>query len=436
MSFQQAVSGLNATSRNLDVIGNNIANASTIGAKSSRVEFADMYATAMAGSKQPGVGVTVAAVAQSFSQGSISSTSNPLDLAISGEGFFQVKTSDAVHYTRNGQFKLDAKGYIVNNQNHKLMGYPPNVTGDSVLTGNAQELQLSSSAIPPEQTQNVTVNANLDSRNPTISATFDPLKSETYSSATSVNAYDINGKRIQLTLYFQKAPTPASTNAGDTDWWNVYAKANDTVITDGSGAPLSLMTMTFDAKGLAPTGPVMATVGGVANSANRVATMDLDIPPSTGADGGTQAVQGVVLDLASFSQFASTFGVTKLDADGYAAGALTNVVVESTGTIKANFTNGKQRTIGQIELATFQNRNGLQALGGNEWQSSTEAGSAVTGVPGSGNLGALQTSSLEESNVDLTSELVSMMIAQRTYQANAQTIKTQDQVLQTLVNMR
>jgi flagellar hook protein FlgE len=418
MSFQQGISGLNATARNLDVIGNNIANANTIGAKSSRLEFADMYSSALGGSgtKQGGVGVAVAAIAQSFSQGSITSTSNPLDMAISGNGFFQVKTrDDQVQYTRNGQFKLDREGYIVNNNGHRLMGYAADAAG-IVQPGQARDLRLPTAAIEPRATAQITVTANLDSRQaitePAGGPSIDFTNALTYNSATSVNAVDGNGKDVVVTLYFQKS-------AAET--WNVYATANGEPV--GGTPAMPITTMTFPATGAAPTSPA--------------APLTVDIPAGTVVNGvGTMPINGVSLDLTGFTQFAAPFGITQLDQDGYGAGALTGVVVDPSGQILANYSNGRTRPVGQIELANFTNLNGLQPLGGNEWSRSVASGEPVLGTPGSGNIGMLQTSALEDSNVDLTSELVSMMIAQRVYQANAQTIKTQDQVLQTLVNMR
>ena len=418
MSFQQGISGLSATSKNLDVIGNNIANSGTIGAKASRIEFADMYSTAMGGggSKQSGVGVAVAAVAQSFSQGSITSTSNPLDLAVSGSGFFQVKTGDgSVHYTRNGQFKLNREGQIVNNQGDRLMGYAADASG-MVQPGQAQPLQLQTSAIEPKATTVVTVEANLDSRAPITQPAAGPgidfTSATTYNNATSVNAVDANGKDVVVTTYFQKTSS---------DTWDVYVTANGEPVGGVPAVPVT--TVNFDPTGAKPLSPT--------------APLTLNIPAGPVVNGvGTLPITGLKVDLTGFTQFAAPFGVTTLEQDGYAAGALTGILVESSGLIRANYSNGRSKSIGQLELATFNNMNGLQPLGGNEWARTLDSGEPVLGVPGSGNLGTLQTSALEESNVDLTGELVNMMIAQRNYQANAQTIKTQDQVLQTLVSMR
>jgi flagellar hook protein FlgE len=415
MSFQQGISGLNATSRNLDVIGNNIANANTIGAKVSRLEFADMYSSALGGAKQPGVGVAVAAVAQNFSQGSITSTGNPLDMAISGNGFFQVKTMDSsVHYSRNGQFKLDRSGYIVNNQGNRLMGYAADSAG-LVQPGQSRELVLSTANIEPKATSQITVSANLDSRGLVTEPTppgIDFANAMTFNNATSINAVDGNGKDVVVTLYFQK--TAAET-------WNVFATANGVPV--GGDPPAPVTQIVFPPEGTAPTGTSP--------------DFTIDIPGGQVVNGvGTMPITGVGLDLSTFTQFASPFGITRLEQDGYGAGALTGLTVETTGVIRANYSNGRSRSIGQIELATFANLNGLQPLGGNEWRRTVDSGDPVLGVPSSGNLGALQTSALEDSNVDLTGELVAMMIAQRVYQANAQTIKTQDQVLQSLVNLR
>jgi flagellar hook protein FlgE len=415
MSFQQGISGLNATSKNLDVIGNNIANANTIGAKSSRVEFADMYSSAVGASKQAGVGVTVAAVAQNFSQGGITATSNPLDMAISGNGFFQVKTSDSsINYSRDGQFKLDRNGFIVNNQSNKLMGYAADAAG-VVQPGQARELQLNASAIEPQATARITMQANLDSRGAITAppgGSIDFTNAATFNSATSVNSVDANGKDVVVTFYFQK--TAAET-------WDVYATANGAPV--GGDPPIPMTQLSFPPTGAAPTGVDPA--------------FTFDIPAGAVVNGvGTLPINGVGLDLSSFTQFAAPFGLTRLEQDGYGAGALTGLVVEQSGLVRANYSNGRSRNIGQIELATFANLNGLKPLGGNEWARTLDSGEAVLGVPGSGNLGRLQTSALEDSNVDLTNELVAMMVAQRVYQANAQTIKTQDQVLQTLVNMR
>ena len=425
MSFQQALSGLNASSKDLDVIGNNIANANTYGAKSSRAEFADMYANALSGggTSSIGIGTTLAAVAQQFTQGNITSTGNAMDLAINGAGFFQVSNgSGPPLYTRNGQFHVDSKGYIVNDQAQQLMGYPADSSG-KILPGTAQAIQLPTAGIAPNPTSKVSVEMNLDSRSavtapaagvtPQINFT-DP---STYNNATSLTVYDAKGQNIALSYYFQKAGV---------DQWNVYATANGMPVNGTAAAPLPLTAtpISFLADGSAPSSSVSAlpiTLSGTLTSA-------------TGATIVTPMTFN--LSLAGATQYGSSFGVTNMTQDGYAPGQLASIAIAGDGTVMASYSNGQSKPAAQLELANFRNPQGLQAMGGNAWSSTHASGDPVVGVPGSGNMGVLQAGALEESNVDLTGELVKMITAQRTYQANAQTIKTQDQVMQTLVNLR
>jgi flagellar hook protein FlgE len=420
MSFQQGLSGLNATSKNLEVIGNNVANSNTYGAKASRAEFSDMYANAMNGSggATAGIGVTLAAVSQQFTQGNINATNSPMDLAINGDGFFQVTDGANPNlYSRNGQFKIDRQGYVVNNDGLQLVGYPADATG-VIQPGNAAALRLPTAGIEPAATTEIDLEMNLDSRSattaPTVGPAIDFTDPSTYNSATSQTVYDALGQDVALTYYFQKAGT---------DTWNVFVTANGTPINGTAAAPLPTATLTFPATGGAPTAPV----GPVA----------IDIPATTNANGAlTRAITGVQLDVDGARQFGAPFGVTDLTQDGYAPGQVTGVSIESNGVVMARYSNGQSRPAGQIELATFRNPQGLQPLGGNVWARSFASGDPIVGVPGDGNLGVLQAGALEESNVDLTAELVNMMTAQRIYQANAQTIRTQDQVLQTLVQLR
>jgi flagellar hook protein FlgE len=419
MGFQQGLSGLNASSKSLEVIGNNIANANTYGAKSSRAEFADVYANALGGSQNSvGIGVAVSAVAQQFSQGTITATDNPLDLAINGSGFFEVSDAKgSVSYTRNGQFKVDRTGFIVNNQSQKLMGYGVDATG-TIVAGAATALQMPTAGITPAVTTKVNMELNLDARLavtlPAAGAPIDFADPTTYNNATSQTVYDAKGQGVALTYYFQKAST---------DTWNVYVSANGTPIKTAGGNPAASTTITFPANGGTPTAPV--------------GTVALDIPAVPNAAGAlTVPITGVALSLKGATQYGSQFGVTDLVQDGYAAGQLIGVQFENNGIISARYSNGQTKPAGQLELATFHNPQGLQPLGGNGWARSFSSGDPLVGVPGDGNIGVLQAGALEESNVDLTAELVNMITAQRTYQANAQTIKTQDQVMQTIVNLR
>ena len=421
MSLQQGISGLNAASKNLEVIGNNVANANTFGAKSSRAEFADMYANAItgAGSANVGIGVTVASVAQQFNQGNVNATGNAMDLAINGTGFFQLDNGNGpVSYTRNGQFRVDRDGFVVNSQNQKLMGYPADTAG-IIQPGGAKPLQLPTAGIKPTATDRIRIEMNLDARSGiTVPVSGPPLNvtdPATYNNATSVTVYDAKGQDVALTYYFQKAGT---------DQWNVYITANGTPLAmDAAGNPAVSTSITFPSDGAAPTAPVGA--------------VSIDVPASTNAAGAqTLAISGVQLNLSSASQYGSSFNVTDLTQNGYAPGQLLGIQFESNGVLMTRYSNGQSKPVGQVELASFRNPQGLQPIGGNGWASTFASGDPVMGVPSNGLMGALQAGALEESNVDLTAELVNMITAQRTYQANAQTIKTVDQVLQTLVNLR
>lgn len=421
MSFQQGLSGLNASSKNLDVIGNNIANANTYGAKSSRAEFADMYATAMTGGggSNIGIGVNLAAVTQQFTQGNISTTASSLDLAINGQGFFEVRAPDGqTLYSRNGQFQVNKEGYIQSNAGMRLLGYPADGQGN-VQPGQAVPLQLPTAGISPNATTEMNIEMNLDSRvGPTLPATAPLINfndAATYNNATSVQVFDDKGQDVALTYYFQKTTT---------DTWNVYVTANGAPVNvDGTGNPQPLTTMSFPSNGGTPTAPAGA--------------ITLDIPASINASGAeTLAISGIQLDLTAATQHGATFGVTNMAQDGYAPGQLAGLSIEKNGIVMATYSNGQSKPAGQIELATFRNAQGLKPLGGNNWSRTFESGDPIVGTPGQGNLGVLQSGALEESNVDLTAELVNMITAQRHYQANSQTIKTQDQVLQTLVNLR
>ena len=420
MGFQQGLSGLNVTSKNLQVIGNNVANANTFGTKVARGEFSDMYAAALngAGASAIGIGANLASVAQQFTQGNIKTTENPMDLSINGAGFFQLTDGKSpVTYTRNGQFKVDRDGFIVNNSLQQLMGYPADGTGQ-IQPGLAVPLQLPSAGVAPAATSEISITMNLDARLgvtlPAAGAQIDFSDADTYNNATSQTVYDDKGIGVALTYYFQKAAN---------DSWNVYATANGTTLNGVAGAPLPVTTIDFAPSGstlTAPIGPVSINVPATVNAAGA----------------STLPINGVMLNVSGATQYGSAYGVTDMTQNGFAAGQLTAITVESNGVITARYSNGQSQPAGQIEVANFRNPQGLQPIGDNAWSRTFASGDPLMGVPGDGNLGVLQAGALEESNIDLTGELVNMITAQRIYQANAQTIKTEDQILQTLVNLR
>lgn len=408
MSFQQGLSGLYAASKTLEAIGNNIANNNTAGFKSSKVQFADVYASSLSGGGGgAGVGTKISQVAQKFSQGSVTASANPLDVAISGAGFFRMSNNGNITFSRNGQFQLDKEGYVVNASGSRLTGL--SATNGTIAGGAPSEIRISSADLAPRVTTEVETQLNLDSRMTPITAAFDMNDPTTYHSATSVNVYDSLGNtHVLQTYYVQTAPSN----------WRMYA-ANDGVQVVGAGAGGSIASLTFDG------------VGALATS-----TPAMPIPIALTTTSGANSPYTVNLDLTGTTQFGSNFGVNSLQQDGFSSGRLSGFSIGSDGVITGRYTNGLPAILGQVVLANFTNPNGLQPLGNNAWAESETSGQALVGVPNSGSLGVIQSSAVEESNVDLTSELVTMITAQRVYQANAQTIKTQDQVLQTLVNLK
>ncbi|MDP1558084.1 MAG: flagellar hook protein FlgE [Nitrosomonas sp.] len=427
MGFQHGLSGLNVASANLDAIGNNIANANTVGFKQSTVEFSDVFANSLGGGggNKIGIGTEVAAVKQQFSQGNISTTNNPLDVAINGGGFFRMSNEGEVTYSRNGQFHIDNSGYIVNSQNLNLMGYLPDAAG-KILQTEPANLQLSTADINPKITSKFSAGFNLDSRtvSPAVLPVFDATDPNTYTSSTSGSIFDSLGNSHVMTLYFQKTPTSGT--------WNAYATVDGA--SSATGVPIGVdlgsgiglpQSIIFDSNGIltTPAAPLTTTI-----SLDLIAT-DL----GTANNASTPLVFS--MDLSKATQFGGSFGVNSLSQDGFASGRLAGFSVGGNGMISGSYTNGETRNLGQIVLANFSNPQGLIPRGNGGWSESSASGTALVGVPSTGPLGALQASAVEDSNVDLTAQLVNMITAQRVYQANAKTIETQDAVLQTLIQL-
>ncbi|MEC4721372.1 flagellar hook protein FlgE [Noviherbaspirillum sp. CPCC 100848] len=423
MSFQQGLSGLNAASKSLETIGNNVANANTVGFKSSQAQFADVYASALsgAGAGQIGIGTKLSNVAQQFTQGNITGTNNPLDMAINGGGFFRMSNNGAITYGRNGQFQLDKNGYIVNPEGSRLTGYMADLTG-TISKGAPTDINIRTTDLPPVATTDLLQQVNLNSNNTVpVTTPFDPTDPTSYNSTNSVTVYDSIGNGHVMQSYYVKTAT-----AGE---WQVYAQVDGVDVTFGAapGTPFSTVTFGTDGAINAATAALMPFA----------VNIDLDaVATANGKVNSATATQVVNLDFTGSTQFGSPFGVNKLTQDGYTSGRLSGFNLSADGMITGRYTNGESATLGQIVLANFANPNGLQPLGNNVWAESSASGQALVGTPDSGSLGVLQSSATEDSNVDLTAELVNMITAQRVYQANAQTIKTQDQVMQTLVNLR
>jgi len=414
MGFGQGVSGINAAASNLDVIGNNIANANTVGFKQSTAQFADVYA----GSKI-GLGTRVNAVVQSFSNGTVSASGRSMDVAISnGSGFFRLVNQDGqVFYSRNGQLSRLDDGTLVNGTGLQVTGYPAGTTAGGVAP---QPLTISNAQMPPKATTNIAAQFQLDSRSaaPTnVFASTPAVRADSsmFSYSTPMTAYDSLGNKQQLTAYFGKSVVagppvaPAPTNAfGGTDW--------SMHVTDANGNVLQTVTLSYDANGTlrAPTAATMPSV---------------TLPAANGA-----AAMTARLDLTGSTQFGADNDPKSIVQNGYTSGALVSYAVQEDGTILGSYSNEQTLSLGQIALASFGNVEGLKPEGDNVWSATGSSGQELLGAAG-GSLGKLRSYAVEESNVDLSGQLVNLIVAQRNYQANAQTIKAQDTVLQTLVNI-
>lgn len=531
MSFNIGLSGLRAASKDLNVTGNNIANAGTVGFKQSRAEFSDVYAASVLGTgKNPqGSGVLMSNISQQFNQGNINYTQNALDLAINGNGFFQVSNNGAVSYTRAGYFGTDRQGFLVDNFGYKLQGFPVDGNGN-LQNGVVGDLQIQTTNQEPKATSTINTAFNLNStlKSPVTwqttydgivdeayqtayapaysaelatrtaeyytnegidpatataeeqaaaqayaapyaqevgttagnaaaalpatvtaartaaDATFDPTDPTTYNNSTSLNVYDSQGNAHVMTQYFVK------TGANS---WDMKVLIDGRNPADPGQEPPQpyVMGLTFNSSG---------ALTGIANPASGPFSVGPDLKVTLNSasatnpngwvpaisDGGTPATwspngalanpDGIVLDFSKSSQFASAFAVNSVAQDGYTTGELAGLEIDDTGVIFARYTNGQSKVQGQIILANFANVQGLTPVGKTQWVQSFESGEPVVGTPGSGTLGALQAGALEDSNVELSDQLVNLIVAQRNYQANAKTIETESAITQTIINLR
>lgn len=411
MSMNTAISGLNAATADLNTIGNNVANSSTNGFKLSRAEFADVYPVSSSGSSSNtiGSGVKLAAVAQQFTQGNINFTSNNLDLAVNGQGFFRLSNNGSIVYSRAGAFSIDRQGYIANSSGLHLTGYLADASGN--ITGALGDLQLSMADIAPNATANIAVGVNLDASATAPVLAFNPANAATYNNATSTTVYDSLGTTHLSTMYFRK--TAANT-------WETYQYVDGVDQQAVAGVPDTLGFTTLGA---------LATVNGAAVPPGVVTSATFN--PGTGAANMTLAT-----DYSVTTQFGSPFGVNSLTQDGYTTGRLSGVDISDTGVVYARYSNSQSRAQGQVVLTNFANTQGLRPLGDTNWTETSESGVALTGAPNTASLGVVQSGALEDSNVNLTEQLVALITAQRNFQANAQVITTENAITQTIIQLR
>jgi flagellar hook protein FlgE len=363
-----------------------------------------------------GTGTQLAGVKQQFQQGNLNSTSNPLDLAIDGKGFFRLDDNGSTVYSRAGSFGVDRQGYIVNNKNQHLTGYQADATGK--ITDTLGNLQFNTSSIAPRVTSKVEYGLNLDAEAKAIDTTatpFDPSNADSYNFSTSVEVFDSLGVGHTLTSFYVRPD--ATTNDWQVNFTLDGGVPLDTSTTPPTPTVYGPQNLSFDNKGVLAAGSGIINLTGVATG-NAAAPLDLN------------------LDFTKTSQFGGQFSTQSLVQDGYATGNLTGVDVSKDGTVFGRYSNGQALAMGRVALVNFQNPQGLTPIGDTNWAESYDSGQPLVGAPGSGELGQVRSASLEGSNVEMTEQLVNMINAQRNFQANAQVISTADSMTQTIINLR
>lgn len=438
MSFNTALTGLDSASKNLEVISNNIANSATSGFKRSRAEFADVYAASDFGGSgaETGKGVQVTTVRQEMTQGDVTYTNNALDLAISGGGMFRLKDSNGgVVYSRAGMFGMDRDGYLANATEQRLTGYQVDQSGNVLPT--LGTLKIDTADLQPKASKNVEIGLNLDQTSEAITTAFSPDNPKSYNFTTGSSVVDSQGSTHVVNYFFRKE----SDNN-----WSLFAQAADTgtlvvgekVVDDAGNEQVENgLTIKFKNDG------TIATITGsdpsnpyIDNTQDPAVGNPIPFTVSAAALGSLVDPIDLKLDISKMTQYDAASGVNKVQADGYASGRMVSLDIDKSGTIFGRYTNGQSKAMGQIALANFSNTEGLRPVGDTSWAESFASGAPAVGAPGSASLGFVQSSALESSNVDVTKELVDMIGAQRAFQANAQIISVNDQLTQTVINMR
>ncbi len=424
-SLYTGASGLETSSQDLSVIGDNIANANTIGFKQSRAAFEDQLSQTLigdVGTSQEGLGARVQAVRTIVSQGSLTSTGVATDLALQGNGYFVVKGThngvDGSFFTRAGQFSIDKSGYLANLDGLHVQGYTADVNG--TIGGGLSDLALGAATSQPKATNNIALKGNLQA-DAVVPPAWDPAAPETTSNfSTSETAYDSLGSAHQIQVYFRK------TGAGA---WEFHAMTDGAGIqggTAGTPSEVAAGTLAFDATGKLSAQTQTGSFNPI--GATQPQTLNLNFGDATGVAGGT--------GLAGMTQFASASATSYLSQDGAAAGVLNGVQVQSDGRVVGSFSNGQSRVLAQVAIANFQAPDQLQRAGGNVFAQTVNSGDPSIGAAGTGGRGSITAGALEQSNVDLAGEFVHMIAAQREFQANSKTVQTADSLLQELIQLK
>ncbi|KZN33006.1 flagellar hook protein FlgE [Pseudoalteromonas luteoviolacea] len=448
MSFNIALTGLAAAQKDLDTTANNIANVNTTGFKESRAEFASVYASSVfsAGKTKNGDGVSTTMVAQQFHQGSLNFTQNSLDLAITGEGYFATSEDlggQDYTFTRAGAFKLNKDNFIVDANGNFLQGFPVDPsTGDttSVSLSTSSPLQIPDASGSPRATTNVYSSFNLDSTATAPTVPFDPATTASYNSSTSTTVYDSLGEPHTLQFFFRKEDP--STNPNE---WQVFATLGGKPFSSNGTEIVPPATITpitefeFNAQGfpnttagVANTGttfnPLTLTAANVSGLLTNGATFPSDIQMNWRDEANTATKLP--------TQFASRFEVKALDQDGATTGRLAGIDIGGDGKIVASYSNGDSTFLGQVAMVRFSNSQGLTEAGNTGWKKSLTSGEPIAGEPGSGTLGTINSSALEQSNVNLTNELVDLISAQRNFQANSRALEVNSTLQQNILQIR
>jgi flagellar hook protein FlgE len=420
------VSGLRAESEAIGVVGDNIANVNTVGFKSQRAVFQDVLGhSILAGTSSalPGSGVRVGDVQQLFTQGSIANTGVSTDVALNGDGFLVVAgTVDGItsnFYTRAGQFTIDNDGFLVNQQSLNVQGYKANA--DGTLQASVSDLQVPTSSLAPFATTEITITANLDSREPV--KTFDIADpAGTSNKSTSITVFDSLGTAQTLDIYF-------NNQGGNLYSYNVVADGGELAGgTAGTPTLVSSGTLQFTSDGALQTATAPALAVSFASGATANQPIDLNFGEDITQDGST--------GLAGTTQFASDTAVSSQSQNGYASGEFSGLAIDGTGLVQGLYTNGQKITIGQLAVAKFRSNDGLGRAGQNLWIETRESGTAALGAAGAGGRASVSAGALEQSNVDLGEEFVGLIQHQRSFSANSRTITTADEMLQELINIK
>jgi len=489
MSFNIALSGLKAAQKDLDVTANNISNVNTFGFKESRAEFADVYSSSIFSNSRTanGEGVLVNDVAQQFNQGSLLFTSNSLDMAISGGGFFAMtndRLSRDLSYTRSGAFKLDAENYIVNSNGNYLQGFPVNEDGStsSVSVSTTNPIQIPDTAGAPSQTSNLNMEFNLNSSEPPLDPMqFDPSDTSSFSFSTSTVIYDSLGNSRIASVYYVKMNDPTTVQAeadltaiatdgfvgglaavpvaeqNNGNSWMIYTTVTDD---DGNTVPVDIQDNAVASGG---TGVVFESAlgqrGMLLQFDNSGAVVEETFPvPQTEALGDTASITAPVpaapydgagaitngadpdqtynINMSNLSQFSANSEITAFSQDGKTVGRLTGVTIGTDGLVEAKYSNGDSTPITKVMLVRFANEQGLTQVGNTSWSESQASGQPLAGEADSGTFGQIRSGTLEQSNTNLTTELVDLITAQRNYQANSRALEVNSTITQTILQLR